>query len=112
MSRLDQTERFDVVIVRGFQLAGAIVDAATFSGRLWTYLTDIPQSTADLDEASAERLGQIASASRYLLCQTEELRAFLEGSIPAACGRSVLFRRSCPYSTLQRRLRGRRRAAR
>jgi glycosyltransferase involved in cell wall biosynthesis len=32
----------------------------------------------------------IASAARYLLCQTEELRCFLEGSIPAACGKCVL----------------------
>src|SRR2546429_2188390 len=32
----------------------------------------------------------IATASRYLLCQTEELRCFLEGSIPAACGKCVL----------------------
>jgi glycosyltransferase involved in cell wall biosynthesis len=40
---------------------------------------------------AAEDLTVIAKASRYLLCQTEELRCFLEGSVAAACGKSVLF---------------------
>ena len=40
---------------------------------------------------AAEDLTIIAKASRYLLCQTEELRCFLEGSVAAACGKSVLF---------------------
>ncbi len=91
MGRLDRADRFDVVIIRGFLLAGTIVDGGAFSGRLWTYLTDIPQSVAALDDDTIDRLGEIASASRYLLCQTEELRAFLEGSVPQACGRSALF---------------------
>ncbi|MGH3154283.1 MAG: glycosyltransferase family 1 protein, partial [Streptosporangiaceae bacterium] len=43
-----------------------------------------------LTPEAADELGMIASASRYLLCQTEELRCFLEGSIPAACGKCVL----------------------
>ena len=44
-----------------------------------------------MDEATLDRLSEIAEASRYLLCQTEDLRSYLEGSVPAACGRSVLF---------------------
>jgi glycosyltransferase involved in cell wall biosynthesis len=89
--QLDDLDHFDVVLLRGFQLVSRAVDERVFDGRLWTYLTDIPQSVAALDEDSLDRLAEIAVASRYLLCQTEELRSFLEGAVPAACGHSVLF---------------------
>ncbi|MGH2513374.1 MAG: glycosyltransferase family 1 protein, partial [Candidatus Limnocylindrales bacterium] len=91
MRQLDVEHQFDIVLVRGFALAGRIVDSHAFDGRLWTYLTDIPQSVATLDEATLDRLAEIVEASRYMLCQTEEFRSYLEGSVPAACGRSVLF---------------------
>jgi glycosyltransferase involved in cell wall biosynthesis len=91
MGQLDAQEHFDIVLIRGFGLAGQIVDGHAFDGRLWTYLTDIPQSVATMDEASLDRLAEIAEASRFLLCQTEDLRSYLEESVPAACGRSVLF---------------------
>ena len=42
------------------------------------------------DEIAAD-LGRIADASRLMLCQTEELRSFLEGTIPGANGKCVLF---------------------
>ena len=35
-------------------------------------------------------LGAVAAASRQLLCQTEELRSFLEGNVPQACGKCLL----------------------
>ncbi len=63
----------------------------SFDGRLWSYLTDVPQAVPAVTPKAAEDLTIIAKASRYLLCQTEELRCFLEGSVAAACGKSVLF---------------------
>ncbi len=91
MRRLDEQERFDIILVRGFQLAVSVVEDGGLSGRLWTYLTDIPQSVASMDQDTIDRLAEIVDGSRYLLCQTEELRSFLEGTVPAACGRSVVF---------------------
>jgi glycosyltransferase involved in cell wall biosynthesis len=91
MTELDVTEPFDLVLIRGLNLAESIAASGHFDGRLWTYLTDIPQSVESFDTRAALRLDHIARASRYLLCQTEELRCFLESLIPAACGRSVLF---------------------
>jgi len=91
MRRLDEADRFDIVVLRGLQLSLTVVHDGTFDGRLWTYLTDIPQSVAAMDPDTLDGLGEIAAASRYLLCQTEELRSFLEGMVPAACGKSVLF---------------------
>jgi glycosyltransferase involved in cell wall biosynthesis len=90
LARLDQEEPHDLVVLRGRAVTVATAESGVFAGRLWPYLTDVPQSVPMLTPAAAEELGMIASASRYLLCQTEELRCFLEGSIPAACGKCVL----------------------
>ena len=77
-------------MLRGRAVTAAAAKSGAFAGRLWPYLTDVPQSVPGLTSAAAEELGMIASAARYVLCQTEELRCFLEGSIPAACGKCVL----------------------
>ncbi|MFG2249983.1 glycosyltransferase family 1 protein [Spirillospora sp. NPDC048823] len=81
---------FDLVVVRGRRLAAKLA-AGPLAGRLWTYLTDVPQSAAEFTASAKGELRRIADASRVLLCQTEELRGFLEGAVPAAAGKSVLF---------------------
>ncbi|RCV54340.1 glycosyltransferase [Marinitenerispora sediminis] len=91
ITRLDTENRFDLVVVRGRRAAIAAAQAEALAGRLWTYLTDVPQNVAELTSAAVSELTDIAVASRFLLCQTEELRDFLESSVPAACGKSVLF---------------------
>ena len=90
LARLDAEQPHDLVVLRGRALTAAVARDEAFAGRLWPYLTDVPQSVPGLTTEAAGELGLIASAARYLLCQTEELRCFLEGSIPAACGKCVL----------------------
>ena len=90
LARLDAERRHDLVVLRGRALTAAAARSEAFTGRLWPYLTDVPQSVPGLTPETASELEMIATASRYLLCQTEELRCFLEGSIPAACGKCVL----------------------
>ena len=90
LARLDAEAPHDLVVLRGRAVTAAAAKGGLFAGRLWPYLTDVPQSVPGLTTAAAEELGMIAAAARYLLCQTEELRCFLEGSIPAACGKCVL----------------------
>jgi hypothetical protein len=88
---LDAEQPFDLVVVRGLQFAVELARDGHFAGRCWTYLTDIPQ---DVDQATKERvevLQQVVEASRLLLCQTEDLRTFLEAIVPAASGRTVLY---------------------
>ena len=87
---MDAEPPYDLVVLRGRALTAAAAKSGAFTGRLWPYLTDVPQSVPGLTPAAAAELGMIASAARYVLCQTEELRCFLEGSIPAACGKCVL----------------------
>jgi glycosyltransferase involved in cell wall biosynthesis len=94
--------RHDLVVLRGRALVSAAAKDGSFDGRLWTYLTDVPQAVPAVTPKAAEDLTTIAKASRYLLCQTEELRGFLEGSVPAACGKSVLFPPVLPEESLKR----------
>ncbi|KIH97065.1 glycosyl transferase [Streptomonospora alba] len=91
ITRLDAEHGYDLVVVRGSRLAVAAAQSEQLTGRLWTYLTDVPQSVAGMTATAVSEISDIAVASRLLLCQTEELRGFLESSVPAACGKSVLF---------------------
>jgi glycosyltransferase involved in cell wall biosynthesis len=90
LAKLDAEQPHDLVVLRGRAVTSAVAKSEAFDGRLWPYLTDVPQSVPGLTAEAADELGMIAAAARYLLCQTEELRCFLEGSIPAACGKCVL----------------------
>ena len=91
LAAIDSTVPHDLVVLRGRALVSAAARDGAFDGRLWSYLTDVPQAIPAVTPKAAEDLTAIAKASRYLLCQTEELRCFLEGSVAAACGKSVLF---------------------
>lgn len=86
----DRNQPFDVVILRGYELVRLAVERKTFEGRLWPYLTDIPQSFEGMDVAERGALAEIANASRHVLCQTEDLRAHLESFVPEAAGKSLL----------------------
>lgn len=82
---------WDAVVVRGWRVVRKWVDDAFFDGQLWPYLTDVPQDVRSLTPAWREQLTEVVAASRFLLCQTDELRAFLEAEVPGAVGRAVLF---------------------
>ncbi len=92
LTELDAAEPYDLVVVRGRRLAVRLT-GTPLAGRLWTYLTDVPQNVAELAESTGVRgeLAAVAKASRFLLCQTEELRCFLEGVLHKAAGKCVLF---------------------
>jgi glycosyltransferase involved in cell wall biosynthesis len=90
LTELDAAEPYDLIVVRGKRLAGKLAESA-LKGRLWTYLTDVPQSAAEMDGQARGELTRIAKSSRFLLCQTEELRCFLESAVSATAGKCVLF---------------------
>ncbi len=90
LTELDAAEPYDLAVVRGKRLAVRMT-ATPLAGRLWTYLTDVPQNVGELTGAVRGELAAVAKASRFLLCQTEELRCFLEGVLHKAAGKCVLF---------------------
>ncbi|MDX1619519.1 MAG: glycosyltransferase [Nitriliruptorales bacterium] len=89
LTALDRTEPFHAVILRGLAVSREAADSP-LAGKLWCYLTDVPQRRNDVDEPTRRDLEAIATTSDRLLCQTEELRAYLEGVVPEARGRTLL----------------------
>jgi glycosyltransferase involved in cell wall biosynthesis len=102
LAAIDAEHQHDLVVLRGRALVSAAAKDGAFDGRLWSYLTDVPQAIPAVTPQAAEDLARIATSSAYLLCQTEELRCFLEGSIAAACGKAVLFPPVLPLETARR----------
>lgn len=91
IEKLHKQENFDAILIRGGKLAPALAKSDVVYGKLWTYLTDIPQSAAAMDLASKKWLGEVAKASHLMLCQTEYLRALLETTIPQTAGKCVIW---------------------
>ncbi|MET8824882.1 glycosyltransferase [Streptomyces sp. NPDC004610] len=90
LTRLDERDPCDLLVLRGRRLVTRVVADGRFDGRIWAYLTDIPQSAAEMTEEARAELTRIAEASQRLLCQTEDLRCLLETWIPEAVGKCVL----------------------
>jgi len=98
LEALDAAHRFDAFVLRGFALchAAATRKRQLLVGRLWPYLTDIPQRSAELTGDALARLQAVAAASRHLLCQTEQLRSYLESWVPGVAGKAVLLEPMLP----------------
>jgi glycosyltransferase involved in cell wall biosynthesis len=95
------------IIVRGSAVSAALAAAKVGRGRLWCYLTDIPQSIADASPDSVAQLRGIALWSDRILCQTEQLRGFLENAVPEAVGKTALLPPIVPDEVYESRTRGR-----
>jgi glycosyltransferase involved in cell wall biosynthesis len=89
LSDLDAGRSADLIVVRGLRLVAGAARNERLAGRLWTYLTDVPQHVFELRDANIDVLADIAAASRFMLCQTEELRCFLEAVVPGAPGKCI-----------------------
>jgi glycosyltransferase involved in cell wall biosynthesis len=87
---LDVETRFDLIVVRGWRSAIRLAKVPGFVGRLWPYLTDFPQNVADLGNKDRTELDEIAAAAALVLCQTEEIRSFLEGVAPSSIGKTAI----------------------
>ncbi|UOE22076.1 glycosyltransferase [Thermobifida halotolerans] len=90
ITRIDGERHFHLVVLRGRRTAAVAAHSEALAGRLWTCLDDIPHTLAGMTPGVVAELTDVALASRFLLCPSEELRCFLESTVPAACGRAVL----------------------
>jgi glycosyltransferase involved in cell wall biosynthesis len=91
IEKLHKQENFDGILIRGGKLAPQLAKSEVVFGKLWTYLTDFPQSAAAMDAGSRKWLGEVAKASHVMLCQTEYLRALLEATIPQTAGKCAIW---------------------
>jgi len=83
--------RPEAVVVRGVGAARRLAQERRLKGRLWPYLTDIPQRVDDIDDEARASVAEIMSASPVLMCQTDELASFLERHFPSVEGKTWLF---------------------
>lgn len=80
--RLDRTQPYDVIIVRGLEIATQLLNAPHVMAKSWMYLTDIPQSLADYTPDQRFLMQRIAQGCRFLLCQTEGFKALWMALVP------------------------------
>lgn len=79
---------YQAVALRGYSLCLAAAREPRLHGKLWTYLTDIPQSVDALDAQWRQGLEEISKAARYMLCQTAALETLLAQVIPTVRGKT------------------------
>lgn len=101
IARLDESENYTAIILRGADVCLTAANNSGLSGRLWPYLTDIPQRLADFTDKVKNNIEYILKGSRFLLCQTEELRNFLSNVLAFDQHKLVLLPPLVPDSALK-----------
>jgi FkbM family methyltransferase len=88
LAALDATYRFRCFILRGLDLCAQAAQTSVLQGRIWAYLTDIPQSADMMDAATHSRITRIVAASECVLCQTPQMRDHFNEQFPDARGKT------------------------
>jgi glycosyltransferase involved in cell wall biosynthesis len=88
--RMHRDGPYGFVLLRGFALCRHAAAQPELRGRLWCYVTDIPQRAEELDDETRAALAEICEASQFILCQTDALRGHLEAYVPAARRRTAM----------------------
>ncbi len=81
---VDSEVGFDALIIRGREACLMTARSKHWTGRLWSYVTDMPESPREMDDAIRDELGEIASGSDVFFTQTEQSRALLAQVLPEA----------------------------
>ena len=76
------------VVLRGLQLCDEASHLPSLHGKLWAYLTDIPQHVGAMDEPTRDRIARIIDHSEFVLCQTPQMEAYVGSLFPSARGRT------------------------
>lgn len=90
IERDDEERQYDAVILRGVDLCEEAATRPALHGRLWVYLTDVPQTPEKATPEVAGRVARIVDAAGVVLCQTPQFREYMEGWIPGAVGKTRL----------------------
>ncbi|UNK47585.1 glycosyltransferase family protein [Arthrobacter sulfonylureivorans] len=79
---LNKTQSYDVIVVRGFDIAVKMLERPWLLKKSWLYLTDIPQVLEDYSAEQREQIAQLALGAARIMCQTEELRSLWTHLVP------------------------------
>ncbi|MFC6669107.1 glycosyltransferase family protein [Marinobacterium aestuariivivens] len=80
--KLDRVNPYDVIIVRGLEVATKLLESPDVLGKCWMYLTDIPQALDDYSDEQRHTMQSIAQGCSRLLCQTEGFKALWKALVP------------------------------
>lgn len=80
--KLDRVESYDVIVVRGLDIAKQLLETPDVLAKCWMYLTDIPQSVAEYSAEQRLLMQRIAGGCLRLLCQTEGFKALWQSLVP------------------------------
>lgn len=89
IERLDRARTFDAVLLRSLQVCLVAADRPAMQNRIWSCYILEPERDPD-DPAYREQMGRIASASRFVVVQSEGMRRLLESVVPEARGKTIL----------------------
>lgn len=95
IERMDREEPFGAILLRSFGLCLAAIERPHLRGRLWSMYVLEPERDVE-DPVHLAQLAAIAGASRYVVAQSEEMRALLETVVPAARGKTILLPPAIP----------------
>ncbi len=87
---IDRDLHAEVLIARGMQVCTEITKFPSLAHRLWSYVTDLPFPADAMSPYQRRVLHRIVSASRRVFAQTEDARAYLEATMPAAAGKCLI----------------------
>jgi|GEM_PF-461694 len=90
IQRDDEAGRYDAIVLRGMDLCEQAALRPSLQGRLWVYLTDVPQTREQATLEASARVTHIVEAASVVLCQTPQFRDYMEQWIPAAVGKTRL----------------------
>ena len=90
LEALHNESPFDGFVLRGLALCERAVQSPTLRGRIWAYLTDIPQQTEELSAEARQSIEAVIAGSQYVLCQTPQMQAYFEAQFPSAADRTRL----------------------
>lgn len=81
---------YDLVLLRGLAVNQAVAGDPAFTGRLWSYVTDYPQTAAEFTEEQRGELRKVATGCQVFFAQTESSRSYLEYHLPELAGKTLL----------------------
>jgi glycosyltransferase involved in cell wall biosynthesis len=98
IERLDRARRFDAILLRSLQLCLAAADRPSLRNRMWSCYILEPERDPD-DHAYRDQMTRIATASKFVVVQSEGMRRLLESVVPEARGKTVLLPPGIPAET-------------
>ncbi len=80
--KLDKVNPYDVVVVRGLDIATTLLAYPAVLKKCWLYLTDIPQQVDEYTAELREKMHNLAMGCERLLCQTQGFISLWKELVP------------------------------